>query len=1085
MDTGRIHKEESSPGGVEDDPACAGSSEGEHPSQAPTLAGPPSAPPRSIPRVSVAPGTSRWDRYEMLELLGKGGMGAVYKARDRKLGRVVALKFILRDDPALAQRFMQEARAQARIEHDHVCKVYEVGEVQGNAFIAMQFIDGQPLPVAQHQMSQEEKVAVLTLVAEAVHAAHRQGVIHRDIKPGNIMVERAEDGKWRPIIMDFGLAHDTRAAQALTQAGELLGTPQYMPPEQARGDIASIDRRSDVYGLGAVLYELLTGEPPFDGQTLAEILIQVLDKEPQPPRSRVPSLPVDLETITLKCLQKEPTQRYESARALADDLRRYLDGEPIRARRTSFGYKAVRWARKRPAVVGLAAALMFGFSLSGGIVVRTQRRAQAETRAQARLAEQLGRDVKEMELFTRVGLMMPRHDVSPQKDAVRERMRQIEQRALQVPLERRAAAQYALGRGHLALREYGAAIERLQAAWDQGYHVAEVSYALGRALGEQYKLQLEEVERIGDAGYRQRERQRLEGRYLAPAREQLSQASAATLESPDYVRGLFALYSQHNEEAIQRAAAALKDRPWQYEAHVLAGDAWTRLGITAQEQGRHLEARQDFDRAIASYAQASDLARSDASIYQSEASTWANVIENEMRQGGDPRAAYESGLRACDHAIEADPRDIKAYERKIRIYERWGNYLFFRGQGLSDVASLAVQTLEQAMALGGVSATTYDAMGGLEFYSSGYVIAHGMDPRSSLQQARIYFQRAISVSPKFAWAWNDWGALEALNYEWLARHGGTLDELQLHLTESGSKLRRAVELDPSYANGHSSLVDLAAKRAKVALAAGLPLTEPLRDAAESDRLGNQLNAHDFLLPNNFALVRLAAARHLYLGNQDPGPELARVYENADKALRLKADYPEHHQTRAEAYLIAASYALARGDDVADEVARGLEALAERARHSPNDARDEILRARLLIVRARWLERQRREAGATWEQAAAAAAAAQKIDAADPEASLATAELARCRVESGAIEGRAAAQLVEQGLAAAEQALRQQPWNTFAQATQAALWLLRGRTTQDASAKAVWMDKGRRELARALKQNRLLEKEYGGLLDATE
>ena len=269
-------------------------------------------------------------KYETAVLLGKGAMGEVYKAYDPVLQRYVALKYLRKDDPGLAERLLREARLQARVGHELVCKVYEVGSDEGRPFIAMQYIDGRTLEQAAPEMTLREKLGVIRDVCEAVHAAHETGLIHRDLKPQNVMVERRADGVFRPHVLDFGLAREDDAS-GTTESGGMAGTPSYMAPEQARGDIRSLDRRTDVYALGAVLFRLAVGRPPFEGSHM-DIAVAVLHANPVPPRRLAPDLPADVETIILKCLEKEPEHRYATAHALGRDLQRFLDGQPIEAR---------------------------------------------------------------------------------------------------------------------------------------------------------------------------------------------------------------------------------------------------------------------------------------------------------------------------------------------------------------------------------------------------------------------------------------------------------------------------------------------------------------------------------------------------------------------------------------------------------------------------------------------------------------------------------------------------------------------------------------------------------------------------------
>lgn len=269
-------------------------------------------------------------RYQRLEFLGRGGMAKVYKAYDPTLDRTIALKFVRLEGPELTERLMREAEAQAKIDHDNVCKVYEVGQIDGRNYIAMQYIPGKNLREAFGKLTIAQKMKIVAAVSDALHAAHKAGLIHRDIKPSNIMIVQDEDGEPHPYVMDFGLAREVEA-HGLTVSGQVLGTPSYMSPEQASGK--QVTASTDVYSLGATLYEVVTGKLPFPGDSGMEVLMNVINKDPQPPRKHQANIPVDLETIILKSMEKEPDRRYLSARAFAEDLRRFADNEPVLARR--------------------------------------------------------------------------------------------------------------------------------------------------------------------------------------------------------------------------------------------------------------------------------------------------------------------------------------------------------------------------------------------------------------------------------------------------------------------------------------------------------------------------------------------------------------------------------------------------------------------------------------------------------------------------------------------------------------------------------------------------------------------------------
>jgi serine/threonine protein kinase len=294
--------------------------------------------------------------YELLEEIDHGGMGVVYKARQVSPDRIVAVKMILGGQLASdsdVQRFHNEAEAAANLHHSGLVAIHEVGEHEGQHYFSMEYVDGQTLAeiVRENPLPAKKAAQYVRAVAEAIDHAHQQGILHRDLKPSNVLID-AED---QPRITDFGLAKNLERDSTLTATGAVLGTPSYMPPEQALGNTSEIGPTSDVYALGAILYELFTGRPPFRAATVAETLRQVVEDQPVSPRLLERKIPRDLETICLKCLRKDRTRRYETAEELAADLDRCLSGLPIKARPVGRTERCCRWCRRNPLGAGLAA----------------------------------------------------------------------------------------------------------------------------------------------------------------------------------------------------------------------------------------------------------------------------------------------------------------------------------------------------------------------------------------------------------------------------------------------------------------------------------------------------------------------------------------------------------------------------------------------------------------------------------------------------------------------------------------------------------------------------------------------------------
>ena len=646
-------------------------------------------------------------RYGTAVPLGSGSYADVYRSFDAQLQRTVALKFLRWNEPEPVERMFREARAQARVDHEGVCKVYDTGWLDGRPFIAMQFIEGDDLLTASRDLPLRRRLRLVIKVARAVQAAHEQGLVHRDLKPDNILVHKSADGSLRPVVLDFGLVYDLAGSTGrMTRDGEPLGTPAFMSPEQAGGQLDEIDVRTDVYGLGATLYTLLTGRPPFEGGGTANLLIQALEADPVRPRSRVPSLPAEVEQIVLKCLDKEKLRRYGSAQELADDLARFLDGEPVRASRSGWWYPLRKRVRKHRRSVAMTSAIC-------GVAVMSLWSVEQQARESSRRAEYEQRFVQisnDLDWGFRAAQMSSTHDITPSRERVHRRIQELEQELGDLDQVGQGPAHYAIGRAYAALHEDQAARRHLEKAWRLGHRSPEVGYFLGLVIGRQYEDALERVRHVHESELRRIYLDDVITRYREPAKGYLEVGREAEAVSVEYVEALIDFYEERYESALEKLADVRLRLPWLYEAGIAEGKVLRRMADERFEESRLEEALGLYRRAEVALRRAMESAASDPRIYPELCRLMSTRIEAELDWSIPPDAAtFQDHLKVCDRGLEVDPLSSRAHRASALAYELKARVLVDRSWD-PEQAGQALETAEK-LAAEAVRLQPYDADG--------------------------------------------------------------------------------------------------------------------------------------------------------------------------------------------------------------------------------------------------------------------------------------------------------------------------------------------------------------------------------------
>ncbi|MDI3289891.1 serine/threonine-protein kinase [Polyangium sp. 15x6] len=843
-----------------------------------------------------------WDRYQPIRLLGQGGMGRVFLARDLRLSRDVALKFVRGDDPELPRRFVLEARAQARVDHERVCKVYEVGEIDGKIYIAMQYIDGRPLSGLVDELTVEQKAMLVRGAALGVHEAHKAGLIHRDLKPSNIMVERTEEGELRPYVMDFGLARSSH--EGASETGTIRGTPHYMSPEQASGEASKLDRRSDVYSLGATLHALLTGAPPIPGDHPLEVLSNIAHVEPRRPRDIDPRIPADIEAIVLKCLEKDRSDRYDSARAFAEDLERFLDGEPVLARRAGPLYRLRKRARKHRRLVAAAAVALVAVLVALGWGIHTRR----EASERERLARRYTALAEHIEAMARYSALAPLHDVRADRERIRASMAELEAEVRDAGPSMAGPGYYALGRGFLALDDDTTARHYLLLSWQHDDHEPRVAYALALVHGRLYQRGLLDAERIHNAEQREEKRREVERRHRDPAITFLARSEGAEVPSTAYVAALLAFYEGRNDDALSRLDALGDGLPWFYEAPLLRGDVLLGRALERRREGRLELMRADLEASRRAYAAAAAVGESVPAVHAALGELEYAALVIELYGGGDVDPPFERGVAAADRALRAAPDHAPSLLLEARLRRSLAEYRNNQGRDIEPLLADGIRFAERAAfsPTGGPDAELEIARGYRQWGE--HLQSKNVDPRRKLA-------KALEISNEIRPDAHDYdfhvhvGLIHKIWADYEDQVGLPAD---LHRGQAIDAYRRAIDLDP---RGSDVWLNLAINAFARASQPGAADPEgDLREALAALERGRAKNPQHIVPYFYGGEIHALLAKRKEGRGEDPGPLLGQALATYRAGLTVNPRLPHLHNGVGAVLVEQARVASARGLD---------------------------------------------------------------------------------------------------------------------------------------------------------------------------
>ncbi|MEK7867438.1 MAG: protein kinase [Planctomycetota bacterium] len=934
---------------------------------------------------TALPVTARIDRYEILSELGRGGMGVVYKARQVDLDRVVALKVMVAGEHAsevALARFQREAHSAARLTHPNIVPVFDVGSDGPRHWFTMRYVEGRSLSSLSSagEVPPRRAMELTRKIALALAYAHGQGIVHRDVKPANILVDAAGE----PYLADFGLAKEMEVT-GLTATGTAIGTPTYASPEQVLGESGVVGPLSDVYSLGATLYEMLTGRAPFKGDGAFSIITKVIGEEPEAPRAINPRIHPDLETICLKAMEKDPRRRYASAQGLADDVGRFLDGEPILARRLSWHGKVLRKVRRNPLVAGMTAALVVALCAVAVFGVAGQARERRARADRERLVADYAREL------TRSGMAFVDASLACRRVADLKRSRSYAER-LREPIARLKEVApwlpepwYHEGR---MLRALGRESEA-EHAQDRAVELA-AAQAPTRclALYERGVLRTRRFldERRGAFERLTRARAAQDATFMRPT------ASEAEASAP----GIRAVREGATSDLTEAIAWLQSDRPLpdieatDRRARLLAAqgllamlegrdgrqpleealsidpslqEAFTALAGIAQGRGDHEEAARCLERATradrgylpywiglasclraasndleavggdgsvhrargaAALDEALGIDPADGDVLRQKADLLVSEGDAKRRRGKDAALDFAEALEAAERAVQADPARVLFLVMLADVHARLGDWTKSRGEDPRAEYDLAEAGYAKALGLEPENLSAL-ANRAIVWQSVGdWMAGRGLDPLEAYGKALQGLDEALRVAPLADESANNRGIVHQSMAAWKLRHG---EDPAGEIGEATAAFERALEINPRSGTAASNLGTMHLMVAREEERRGKEIEELCRKATEAYERALSINPRHAMAIMNIAVVHQLLGGSQARRGQDPTEEYRLAVDEYRKALDVNPGLAEAANNMCVSLRCLAEIEAGRGRDPSGLYEEALEACA--------------------------------------------------------------------------------------------------------------------------------------------------------------